>query len=258
MSKKMTYDEFLSKAILKHGGKFSYDKVDKNTFNGSHSIITVTCPKHGDFSIMAKNHLLYDCNKCSYEKRALNFRSNTKEFINKARKVHGDKYDYSKVEYITAKKDKVCIICPKHGEFWMLPNDHLNGKGCLLCSESHLEREVRLSLEKYGIDYEKNKHFKWLNKMEIDFYLPKHNIGIECQGKQHFGLGGWSKRYDFEKTFESDKMKNNLCNENNVIIYYLLDKENINLLENFEIYNETNSFTDINILIETILCQEKR
>ena len=54
------------------------------------------------------------------------------DFIKKAREVHGDKYDYSKVEYVN-NHINVCIICPKHGEFWQVPNSHLNGNGCPAC-----------------------------------------------------------------------------------------------------------------------------
>ena len=56
----------------------------------------------------------------------------TQEFIQKARKIHGNKYDYSRVDYVKS-KSKVCIVCPKHGEFWQTPNDHLSGKGCRKC-----------------------------------------------------------------------------------------------------------------------------
>ena len=56
----------------------------------------------------------------------------TDEFIKKAREVHGDKYDYSKVEYIN-KRTKVCIICPIHGEFYQLAGDHMRGHGCRKC-----------------------------------------------------------------------------------------------------------------------------
>lgn len=58
----------------------------------------------------------------------------TEEFIEKARKVHGDKYDYSKTEYVN-NATKVCIICQAHGEFWQRPNDHLAGKGCPICNQ---------------------------------------------------------------------------------------------------------------------------
>ena len=57
----------------------------------------------------------------------------TDEFVEKARKVHGKKYDYSKVKY-TGYYNKICIICPKHGEFWQTPNSHLEGRGCPICS----------------------------------------------------------------------------------------------------------------------------
>ena len=57
----------------------------------------------------------------------------TKDFIEKAKNIHGDKYDYSKVIY-NGNKQKICIICPIHGEFWQRPNDHLNGNGCPKCS----------------------------------------------------------------------------------------------------------------------------
>ena len=54
------------------------------------------------------------------------------EFIADARRVHGDRYDYSKVKYVNA-STKVCIICPKHGEFWQDPCSHLQGSGCPNC-----------------------------------------------------------------------------------------------------------------------------
>lgn len=56
----------------------------------------------------------------------------TEEFIQKAKAVHGDKYDYSMVEYVNT-KTKVCVICPKHGEFWQIPNSHFRGIGCCKC-----------------------------------------------------------------------------------------------------------------------------
>ena len=58
------------------------------------------------------------------------------EFIQKAKSVHGDKYDYSKVEYMGC-KTKVCIICPEHGEFWQRPDVHLKEFGCGKCSGKH-------------------------------------------------------------------------------------------------------------------------
>lgn len=55
-----------------------------------------------------------------------------KEFVERARKVHGDKYDYNKVEY-TNQYTPVTITCPIHGEFQQIPKDHFNGSGCSIC-----------------------------------------------------------------------------------------------------------------------------
>ena len=57
----------------------------------------------------------------------------TEEFIKKAREVHGDKYDYSNVEYVDAKTN-VCIICKQHGVFWQRPSHHTAGRGCKKCA----------------------------------------------------------------------------------------------------------------------------
>lgn len=57
----------------------------------------------------------------------------TEEFIIRAKIIHGNKYDYSKVDYKNS-KTKIKIICPKHGEFKQRPNDHIQGKGCILCA----------------------------------------------------------------------------------------------------------------------------
>ena len=63
----------------------------------------------------------------------------TEEFIEKAKKIHGDKYNYSKVEYYDS-YTKVCIICPEHGEFWQQPRVHLNGGRCSICSHNMINK----------------------------------------------------------------------------------------------------------------------
>lgn len=255
MSKKMEYNEFLELAKKRHGNKFIYDEETKNRFNGSHSIIPIECPKHGRFEIEARRHLLYDCKECSYENRMLSLRSDTDRFKTNAIKIHGDKYDYSKVRYVTA-KTPVLIVCPIHGEFWQTPNDHLCGKGCKYCKESHLERKVTLELDKRSIEYDRFHHFDWLGKQEVDFYLPKYNIAIECQGKQHIGLGGWNGRFDFKKLMDLDIRKNLLCKENGVKLLYLIDKAFYKNAVDYEIYTEENLFSELDDLINYCLNQK--
>lgn len=64
----------------------------------------------------------------------------TAEFISKARLVHGDKYNYSKVEYVDT-HTKVSVICPIHGSFLTIPCDHLHKHGCPHCAR---ERQKEL------------------------------------------------------------------------------------------------------------------
>lgn len=245
MTKKLTLNEFKERATILHNGKYDYALITEDMFqDGSRSIVNIICPKHGVFKQTAKLHLSgCSCRQCSYEERAMKYTEKAKgSFVGKARDIHGNKYDYSMVEYNDA-KTPVVIICPKHGEFWQKPNDHLNGRGCPICNESHLEREIRQWLVGSGIMFEDHKHFDWLGRMEIDFYLSEYNIGIECQGKQHVGLGGWNG--DLEELFERDKRKNDLCSENGIRLIYYFDKVGFEKRREFSIYNDCNSLRKI-------------
>lgn len=233
MSKRMTYEEFIKKYKEIHG-EIKYE-FNKSTFIDSHTPMKIICPKHGEFWKSPKNILKYDCWKCSYEKRSNKNLLTTEEFINRAKKIHGDKYNYSESIY-NGTKTPIKIICPKHGEFMQTPNDHLSGKGCQLCNESHLEKAVKKILEENNIEFIYQYKIKWLGKQSIDFFLPQYNIAIECQGKQHFGFGGWTNDFDFDKLYELDCKKYNLITEHNIKIIYVSEKKYINT--NKEIYKE--------------------
>ena len=68
----------------------------------------------------------------------------TEQWVECAKKVHSNKYDYSKVNYIDS-RHKVCIICPEHGEFWQKANSHLMGSGCKKCAMEKLSNSQRIS-----------------------------------------------------------------------------------------------------------------
>ena len=223
MSRKKTFEEFVKEAKLKHPDEgYIYDK---STYIDTHTPTKIICPKHGEFWVTPKSHLLYECKDCSYEKRGKKFLLTTDEFINKAIKVHGDnKYDYANAVYIGTKVP-ICIICPKHGEFWQMPNDHLSGKGCPKCNESQLEKKVEKYLNENNILYIPQYKKDWLGKQSLDFFLPEYNTAIECQGKQHFGKGGWGVTYDFNKIKELDNRKFEACKKHGVIIRYLVKKQ---------------------------------
>ena len=131
-NKRKTNSEFIKDAIAVHGDKYDYSKVE---YVNNNSRVCVICPTHGEFWVRPGNHLTskQGCPKCKHEKTSLRQTKSNEQFIKDAIAVHGDKYDYSKVEYKGA-NIKVCIICPEHGEFWQTPSAHTNGKqGCPKC-----------------------------------------------------------------------------------------------------------------------------
>jgi hypothetical protein len=152
-------------------------------------------------------------------------------FIERAKELFGDKYDYSKVEYINSQKC-VCLICPTHGEFEVTPNNHLSKKsGCPICNQSKLERELASILDKQNVKYQRQKRFIWLKKQSLDIFLPEYNLAIECQGVQHFkpvdfaGKGEeWAFQL-FEENKERDARKLKKCLVNSINMVYIVDNE---------------------------------
>ena len=171
----MNKNEFIDKAKQIHGDKYDYSKVKyKNTGKK----VIIHCPIHGDFEKTPMNHLLgQGCPSCSKENKTMPI----EEFIQKARKIHGDKYDYSKVEYVNS-KTKVCIVCPIHGEFWQTPSVHNRGCGCPLCSnkgsgkQNSLTKEefIKKAKEKHGDKYDYSKVEYKNNHTKVCIICPEH------------------------------------------------------------------------------------
>lgn len=213
---KIGLDEFITRAIEIHGDKYNYDNV---IYVNNKTKIIITCPIHGDFITTPEKHINrhQGCPKCG------NRNVTTDEFVEKAKKIHGNDYDYSKTNYIN-NSTKITIICKKHGEFQQTPDKHLSGHGCPICNESKLESLVRNILDKNNISYISQYKVNWLGKQSLDFYLPVYNIGIECQGQQHFNpvkyFGGCDA---FKVNLKRDIIKNQLCEDNNVRLIYVTD-----------------------------------
>ena len=127
MAKLLTTEEFIKRAKKTHGDKYNYSRVE---YVNGNSKICIICEKHGEFYQRATDHIQGGgCITCSCDRRLL-----TKEqFIHASKKIHGDIFDYSEVEYINS-QTKVKIICPVHGIFLQKPNSHLSGNGCPKCS----------------------------------------------------------------------------------------------------------------------------
>ena len=184
------------------------------------------------------------------------------EFISELVHLYGDKLIYDKVNYVSAKTE-VILICPKHGEFKRTPNKLLCRQGCSKCKCSLLENIVMRVLVKNNIQFEAQKRFTWLGKQSLDFYLPKYNIAIECQGEQHFHqvyFNGKTENVDkrnlFESISERDNTKFNKCEDNDIRLLYFIDnKIQLSEIDRFPIYKQ-NYFTEIDKLIKYILINE--
>uniref|UniRef100_A0A6C0D5K7 Uncharacterized protein n=1 Tax=viral metagenome TaxID=1070528 RepID=A0A6C0D5K7_9ZZZZ len=191
-------DIFIENAIQKWGNKFDYSKVD---YIDSNNKVIVICKKHGEIEIFPPNHLNYGCGACGREtnKRNIELKEKCKtEFISKANNIHKNIYDYSSSEYQDA-ITKVIVICKKHGEFKITPNNHLRGRGCPDCGLEASKISKLKSLEEYQPEFIKlygdkydyssvvweggSKPITVICKKHGEFHiLPYlHKIGKECQ-----------------------------------------------------------------------------
>jgi very-short-patch-repair endonuclease/predicted nucleic-acid-binding Zn-ribbon protein len=234
---KLTRDEFITKSNLVHDDKYDYSQVE---YDGVNIPVKIICPLHGEFLQTPNNHMNGNgCKKCGFESISKNNISNTEDFIKSAKIVHGDKYDYSQVDY-KLNTTPVKIKCSIHGEFVQSPAAHLRGQGCPICQESTGEKLVSTILEKQEVKFLKQHKFVdctnkkqggSCRKLPFDFYIPELNVCIEYDGRQHFepiiGLGG-------ERAFENqkirDKIKTEYCEENGIKLIrvpYTMKKEDI-------------------------------
>ncbi|MFW6225878.1 MAG: hypothetical protein ACOC3V_02865 [bacterium] len=165
MPTKSNFNTLKEKFTELYNHKYDYSK---SNYINNRTKICIICPIHGDFYSTTYNHLRgTECPSC---KPNLNMDNNS--FINKSKKIHGNKYDYSLIDYKN-NKTKVKIICIKHNHiFQQRPNDHLLGQGCILCKKDKLS-----SLKKYTKKIFLNKS-KEIHGDKYDYSLVKYN-GID-------------------------------------------------------------------------------
>jgi hypothetical protein len=131
MPAKLTREDFIKKCKIKWGDRWDYSNVE---YRGSKSKISIICNQHGTFLQTASDHLSgCGCPLCDKTKKL-----GTESFIEKSKKIHGNKWDYSKVKYGKNNYYLVEIICKEHGSFLQRPWAHLRGQGCPNCSNNKL------------------------------------------------------------------------------------------------------------------------
>ena len=214
---KLSLNDFIRKSQLIHGLKYDYSKVE---YKGSHTKVCIICTEHGEFWQEPRAHIRgQGCPICSIDIAKAKATCTTDEFILKSNRLHGNKYDYSLVDY-KGSKINVDIICPKHGEFWQTPSNHLRGEGCPKCTNnsSLSENEIIECLKDIKIE---QRNRKILNGKEIDIYIPQYHIGIEFNGLYwHSEERGKDKNYHLRKLNE--------CNKNGIELIQIFEDEWLN------------------------------
>jgi hypothetical protein len=141
----------------------------------------------------------------------------TVKFIEEAKQIHGNLYDYSLCNYYNS-HTKVNVICKEHGVFEISAGEHLHGCGCPLCKEPMGEKRIRLYLEKRGILFVRQYAIKYKNNnYKSDFYIPSKNLIIEYNGVQHYKpVNQFGGAKAFHKQKQRDKNVRDYCKANNI------------------------------------------
>jgi hypothetical protein len=173
MPKLLTKEDFISRSIEKHGDKYSYDLVE---YISNRHPVKIICKEHGIFEQVAESHYRHGCRKCYFENKE---GKDKLLFIERARQIHGDNYDYSLLPDTLKSYEKVDIICKEGHIFKQSMNGHLNNRrpsGCPTCAKPCYDKEsfIKLSNEKHGNKYDYSKTVYQKQKDKVIITCPKH------------------------------------------------------------------------------------
>lgn len=192
-------EQFIFKAKIKHGDKYDYSKV---VYKNSKTPVEIICPAHGSFWQLPNGHICsHGCKKCGAKRISSSRRLGNEGFIKRAQKTHGDRYDYSKVDYKT-NTAKVEIICKAHGSFMQTPVAHFKA-GCMMCNTSTFSRQHKEIIAFIQSVYDGPVEFnnrKVIGPKELDVWLPDKNVAIEFNGVYWHSFERVGKNHHIEKT----------------------------------------------------------
>lgn len=182
MRKKKTIDEIINNFIKVHGNKYNYNKF---TYVNYHTKGIIQCKEHGDFEQNPANHIQgKGCKKCStINARGLQ-KKTISQFIDDAKKIHEEIYDYSKVDY-NRNKNNIIIICKIHGDFEQTPSNHLKGYGCFKCGIESTAKQRTKSINEF-IDEANKIHKEKYDYSNVNYINARTKIKIIC--KTHGGF----------------------------------------------------------------------
>jgi hypothetical protein len=188
---------FINKAITTHGSRYDYSRSEYKDWRIK---IDIRCSEHGIFSQRPSSHISgKGCPTCGNLSRSKSNTCNTDQFVEKAIKVHGNRYDYSKVKYIDL-ETKIIIGCSIHGDFLQTPHGHLRGRVCKKCTMKKLQESVKhtsfefinkaISVHGNRYDYSKSVYIDAHSKLKI--ICPTHG-GFYQTSNDHLSGCGCSK-----------------------------------------------------------------
>ena len=183
---KKTKEDYIEEAQKKHNYKYDYSQIielPKRDFR-----VNIICQQHGIFEQSFHKHLSGDgCKKCAFEKIGKDKIEKAKnKFINDVTIKHNNKYNYSKLNYISA-KEKIIITCPIHGDFEQTPNSHLNGNGCGKCANEKTKERMSIPWNIYKEDLQKIHNNKY-NYSKVIWKGVDTDIIVECPTHGEFEI----------------------------------------------------------------------
>lgn len=171
MSKKVTTEDFIRRGREVHGDKYDYSKA---VYESATSNITIICPIHGEFQQRPANHYIgRGCRECGGNKPLT-----VEKFIERAKEKHGNKYDYSKVNF-SGVENKITIICPEHGEFIQRVMVHLKGFNCPRCGRESVAEKLSHSLDRF-LEEAELAHGKKYDYSQVKYVNAHKKVKIIC------------------------------------------------------------------------------
>jgi len=217
-SQKKGINDFIDKLHQIYGDKYDFTKYNYINYNTREEVI---CPEHGVFYRNIYELLNgKECPICMKKERKIKTKiTNFNKFLEKAREIHGNKYDYSKVKYISC-YTPIDIICPKHGVFLQKPTYHLSGNGCQICAgemtKSNAEIEIMNFIENLGFVV-KTSARNIIFPYELDIYIQSKRIAIEYDGLY------WHNEINKDKNYHL--MKTELCEKQGIRLIHIFEDE---------------------------------
>lgn len=187
----MGKEEFIRRATEKHNGKYKYPEYIE--YKNNVTKVPIICSVHGEFWQAPANHLKgAGCPKCALEglKKP---KVSKEEFIRKSMDVHYGKYCYSDVLY-RGMHTKVKIICPKHGEFWQLPANHVIGQGCPKCGDESTATKKMMTGEEFIIRCRDAHNGKYTYN-KLSYKGISHDIIVTCPKHGDFCINAAAHLY---------------------------------------------------------------